>query len=723
MDRTLHDTPPPLPTEIQLLFDYRPPALSTRAEWSSHPQVSPFWFYDRHLDEKLNLLHVKPMPTLPKDLAALVDDGILAMRLRGFPLPEVSSTSVFTPEAYRRGFFPRVTDATSVGRFYDNTIANSCESVASVLAIHPHTSEWLPALMWAKTDGEWRPPSSWDEDFSIRIRFEPETDELLMPNGLPELLGHRTLQNLKDLARRFPELATCEIGVVSTETEFILRDMDRLTAGGFKPIFCGTVGTLPSISVYTPPPDPLSIPWTTRKPLSAVVSRATKRKSLKIHSSVDDSPPRRSLRLHKLLQNAVRQHQPTTRTRVPTQTSSQLPSPNNSAVRINRRSDITPPVRHATHRSQQTDFLVQHTWVRAVCSDTTIILFHCGNFERIGIRHRNSQTLYLSDLIDVVHDTDPARGKLHVGLYMAAYLDTMDRFIQLKELESHPQPPPKVLVPKIPPAPLGRLANKKSTTTKKRNRAAFEADISTDDVESESSIIFREAGLRNLALIQLRYGVFNSVSPASFLRVGRSLAPVIGPIRPPRVRRKYSTREHFTLLLHSTIGRGATGHVHNASLELTTSGGKELAHEVVVKLAFTPEQQERLEHEYSIYRHLASSGVHGIIVDVFGLFRDIEGDTMAIVMSHGAPNGSSLLDTYTAIYDDPSSAAFLAAMKVIHDAGVCHNDVRPPNLLLDDKGKITILDFDRADLMSSEEQREREMGTLTDLLDGVDPEY
>lgn len=59
---------------------------------------------------------------------------------------------------------------------------------------------------------------------------------------------------------------------------------------------------------------------------------------------------------------------------------------------------------------------------------------------------------------------------------------------------------------------------------------------------------------------------------------------------------------------------------------------------VVVKLSFTPEQHERMRFEYRIYRHLA--GIPGIL-RVFGLFEDIEGGTLALVMEHG---GCSLED-------------------------------------------------------------------------------
>lgn len=79
-------------------------------------------------------------------------------------------------------------------------------------------------------------------------------------------------------------------------------------------------------------------------------------------------------------------------------------------------------------------------WVRAVQTDSTFIVFHSGNFERIGFRHRANQTLYLSELIDVVHGKDPAYGRLHIGLHMAIIQDVLDRMHQQIKLEAEGAP-------------------------------------------------------------------------------------------------------------------------------------------------------------------------------------------------------------------------------------------------------------------------------------------
>lgn len=65
-------------------------------------------------------------------------------------------------------------------------------------------------------------------------------------------------------------------------------------------------------------------------------------------------------------------------------------------------------------------------------SDATLIVFNCGNYERIGFRHRDSQTLFLSDLINVSECSDPGYGQIQIGLYMAILRDALDRIRHIK---------------------------------------------------------------------------------------------------------------------------------------------------------------------------------------------------------------------------------------------------------------------------------------------------
>jgi serine/threonine protein kinase len=249
-------------------------------------------------------------------------------------------------------------------------------------------------------------------------------------------------------------------------------------------------------------------------------------------------------------------------------------------------------------------------------------------------------------------------------------------------------------------------------------------------------MLYHEVGLRNLALVHIQYDKFNSISPASFLRVGSSLLSKSLERHSWRARRKYSPHEYLTLVIHSTIAQGATGVLHEAELILDAKDGTTLRGKVIVKFAFSAEQQDRMQHEYSVYDHMVSAGIKGVIADVLGLFKDMEGGPMALIMSHA---GSSLWDRRPSTKDirvKASSterwvliacgvlsnidyrAAFLRAMQTIHDAGIRHNDLSPGNLLVNDEGQVTIIDFDRATLMSSKGARRRELARLTETLDG-----
>lgn len=78
--------------------------------------------------------------------------------------------------------------------------------------------------------------------------------------------------------------------------------------------------------------------------------------------------------------------------------------------------------------------ILQQAWAEAVQNDATFIVINAGLYEIIGFRHRASQTLHLSDVIDVSKST-PAYGKLHTGLYLAAFKDALDRAQQLDRMD------------------------------------------------------------------------------------------------------------------------------------------------------------------------------------------------------------------------------------------------------------------------------------------------
>lgn len=66
-------------------------------------------------------------------------------------------------------------------------------------------------------------------------------------------------------------------------------------------------------------------------------------------------------------------------------------------------------------------------WAQATKADTTLIVLHSGNHELICVRHRESQTLFVSNVIEPYNCVNPGYSKLHIGVCIASIEDMFDR--------------------------------------------------------------------------------------------------------------------------------------------------------------------------------------------------------------------------------------------------------------------------------------------------------
>jgi len=57
----------------------------------------------------------------------------------------------------------------------------------------------------------------------------------------------------------------------------------------------------------------------------------------------------------------------------------------------------------------------------------------------------------------------------------------------------------------------------------------------------------------------------------------------------------------------------------------------------VIKLAFEEEQKTRMQHEFTVYAHLAKQKVTGVVT-VHGLFNDPDSGTLVLLMDHADQN-------------------------------------------------------------------------------------
>ncbi|KAJ7113943.1 hypothetical protein C8R44DRAFT_740818 [Mycena epipterygia] len=67
----------------------------------------------------------------------------------------------------------------------------------------------------------------------------------------------------------------------------------------------------------------------------------------------------------------------------------------------------------------------------------------------------------------------------------------------------------------------------------------------------------------------------------------------------------YGGHEYIAITLTSEIAAVATGIAHAAILQVITADGATLQENVVVKIAFLADQQERMWNEYAVYRRMS----------------------------------------------------------------------------------------------------------------------
>jgi hypothetical protein len=127
---------------------------------------------------------------------------------------------------------------------------------------------------------------------------------------------------------------------------------------------------------------------------------------------------------------------------------------------------------------------------------------------------------------------------------------------------------------------------------------------SHDYLDHEYQETIQVASNYDMVLIYLQYDVYDSPIPSSFLRSAPIMANPKFPTPPlsSQAISTYGPEECMIIIvLTSEIGRGTTSVVHRGTLKLETSG-LYAPLDVVVKLGFDNEQQDR--SEYEVYHSL-----------------------------------------------------------------------------------------------------------------------
>ena len=756
-----------VPQELKDLFSWNPPELFPRprpGQKMSKKTREPA-FFDRHFDETLKLLHVRYLPTLVHDIAAIVDETVSDDVQ--FP-PSDTFYSAAEINRALTNIEASVVDEKEVVGFYERTTATFCLPVASTLALgFPGLLRWTQSSNvsgYAIADGFLYFP---DPKLSAGIYAQLEqkmgketvkyirslaetrsslcTEEFnnLAAGGLEVMLSISKLSKLpkfKWTSCNAPDCAALvkhqeqhikvkktkdDMGRDAKTTPWVLdqhpnnsaipnvqgssedlssrkrkRDVDgdsnnqsRATSSlSTRGILLMTPQANPSLAPRNPP---LPTPEGSRKSsriaqqLQAGPSNVCSSicsamiiahdKTLKITQIMPPPPlPVRGVQVGAAPGRVKRKGKEVAKGKVQGGNDDE----DSDADEGNKDGDNEDPSYRDTHnlsalyivqqaslhsmllKIHNADSRFTKAWAQATRADCSIIVIQSGNYEFIGIRHRRSQTLYISDLIVPHACKDPSYGKLHVGLYIAAVRDAIDRASQRAAGSGGPSGGPTVGGSRGggPSNHKDDGGGKKGGSKKKEdnekpkkgggsgtgrhgrvvaitahNVAAKVCSIRCfyDELNHTCQRTIEIASCRDVILLYLQYGIYDSPAPSTFVRSGPDgRAPVPLPSR--ETVRNYRLEQCLSIVLESEIGHGATGEVLRGTLKVEASACVML--DVAVKLALGSERGNSLREEYKIYRLLTKSGATAGITSPLGLFDDVGGEACALVMPYeGTP--------------------------------------------------------------------------------------
>ncbi|TFK38660.1 hypothetical protein BDQ12DRAFT_735330, partial [Crucibulum laeve] len=683
---------------LDKVLNFRPMLLEQDPR-SSPLIISPLSFYDKHVHESFWLKYVRPMPTLVSDLSLVVEESINSFKERGFSFP----SELFPPPDDSYPTRMPMMDAHSVAQHYATYISRSCCEAAAKLIIHPQSAKWGQALFFTGIPNHFG-ERTWDDfvahGYSLRVmRNEFPPHSLKIHPLFMDRLDEPTKEMLQSLMTTFPHLATWQMLAVSSEAAELLKGISFMKSAHFPWSKPGTGGYF-----VKPKEFPLSLDGDL-----AFLSTP----HLNNQPGVD----------HKVISAA---------TQLPEgrRTKSSKKGLESPKFEIDQR--VIPPLRTGQRRGRSSKYridqshFIQRAWVEAVNRDSTFIVFHSGQYERIAIRHRATQTLYVSDLVDIHGSENPAYGRLQVGLYAAVFRDALDRLPLVDKLQDiEPASSKKRLLNHDEFPKNVDKKRKTSTPSSKESNGPSRNENHPEICLNFTRSFFHEVCRRDYMLLTLNYGIYRSAAPSSFLRCGHALVQGEGPysLIDPKRKPAYSLEQCLSLVLDTEIARGAVGIVHNATLSLSDAGGAVVSSKVAVKLAFSSEERDKLRHEFSIYCELSKDpGVKGVL-HIFGLFQDMEDGTLALVMEHGgiSVRGRELKakNAYTAqvTISKTESELFVESLKSIHNAGVRHKDIRAENMVLKDS-QVYFIDFDRAETRPTPKGLQRELHRLMNIIQG-----
>ncbi|KAF8954478.1 hypothetical protein BDZ97DRAFT_1928229 [Flammula alnicola] len=380
------------------------------------------------------------------------------------------------------------------------------------------------------------------------------------------------------------------------------------------------------------------------------------------------------------------------------------------------------------------DFITQQVWVELVRVDATFIVINAGNYEIIGRRHRESQTLYISPVIHVSMQSNPTHYKIHAGLGIAAYHDTRDRARQLKQMLLKPEGDWLLTYKtsydydslKYP----NRVKGKEDSNNEREAEGADSARVLRKQqlINSNEELIDQLRSASHLAVLLPHYILSGDIAHSFRRKVPPSsypIQPLVGGSSDVKLEEKLATGIQLQIgnLEH------LSGAAYRASLT-RINGPIKTVHSrgLVLKLARNKSRKERLQKEYGVYSQLWEEELPSL-VPVYGLFAHEDpaiGFEVLLMGDGGVPLSKLVADKKFEIvkrqYWDIIKRSLSSS---IHGGNYLHNGLDLEHVLFNKKkDKVTFISLADLESLQDEEQdrhaierrQERDMNALRFVL-------
>ena len=233
--------------ELIMLMNYNPPPVHVARD----SQVTfryPNMFYDRHLDSRLSLKHVKLAASLPGDMAKLVYDELKVLKAKNRTLPPDTSDSLdgcrfSTKEGRQKETFrTTMTDAKSIVGFYDQVSYFNCASAASTITLHPHADTWLSILKFYGSERELERFPLMIDDCTLKIPRDDVTGEVEVFESIWSCLDEELRDDIRRISNRLGSFAAFQLLAPLPEVEDMFKNMGTVARKRMPSLACQVSG-------------------------------------------------------------------------------------------------------------------------------------------------------------------------------------------------------------------------------------------------------------------------------------------------------------------------------------------------------------------------------------------------------------------------------------------------------------------------------------------------